>query len=1244
MDSSQPPSVTGGEIVHTHLNHTRSTVDEGTERQDFISVAKNGASLSRDDCTSETEGLIAECFPHESASKNSYRDNHPSKRSASLCSSFTFTFGSSTLVCDSSSSSENSTFTASYGGAPYCSMVLGRSKFHRSRSPILHESYRETRESSEGAISSTSSSCSSVDTAPQKVTETHSAPPSPCHSSRSYVWPNDSSPSHRFSSSSPSPIPVPVGACATPSPNTVTKTLPSLAPPSSEWCVRSSPSFVVTHDATWMGLTPSLCGTEVSHPDVAVAPLRVQETWRGAGLRSRQASETEWGGSEIECTGAPIPHAMRSIFSFFAESSPVSPSPMDDQGRKESSCGPRSGPLSHWMRRAVARSSLPSSWEEVQKEKEEVVARHPSTPDEEDKGGLVWGSRTSRSGTKEDARQTGRRSTEEYKIPIREAEETEHTPLSRYASSVARTLFLPHTSCTTEGVEVDNQRRPQSPQQAMLLTSREIEKIERAIRYPGGHSNSSPLSPNAWCPSPPVSATTPPSVLRQYRTRSPSMSPHCAGAEAASSSTISDASQGEVASLVNCMQNVLLMENAWHTRKRNTTSAITAGVRSLSIIASDTHSEKEDPTSGGFSSFDGCSHRKDGTPRRTVPSEKWEAWSRERQLLWVGEEGEEGKGFPRKRVTGRSQRHVRGEKTPTPVGQSLRALERKHTLVQGKEKTSGRPGVLHRDRYIPSLVSLIKGEGRMASGGECVEREEETREKRTPLHGDVCLHRKTNEEEKRARCVVPTVLERLFQIKDVEEEEEEEMTTPQQQKNPVTWMTEEKHHRGKAAKQSGEWTSTPRYRARKADSSLSFTPFHTPSLRCRSATPLRKTLLSCSSRNVTTRDGEATGCSGSSPTAITTSFVFSSPILLSSLTEAIGTEGSTVTVCTPFSTDISKGDKVSEGGKRQTSKGRSSFERLFQPLETFWMHQQEKLQEGDRHSSPPHSTSSSPQTSPNSRHTTQFLRRIKEDDGSSALDSAAGKRGEEDDKNGKEKDRVELVEVVLAKEGGRSAAKASFQPTSDTVSFQKAPPLISKASQGKRMNSESSPAGEKAPFLPSSSLLSSRLPAKQFAQKNTFQALQNDASCTFRPVISPLAQRMHSRPHRCEALYREYARRAQLQEEAQKMAEGKENREHRFQPLLNSNRSRESLLHVSNYKKLEEMRKRKEEKLKQQWEAERLEKERREIQECTFQPQTTKVPLFVQQMACEYALLKNRAAENTRKTESTRRKVHRELY
>lgn len=129
-------------------------------------------------------------------------------------------------------------------------------------------------------------------------------------------------------------------------------------------------------------------------------------------------------------------------------------------------------------------------------------------------------------------------------------------------------------------------------------------------------------------------------------------------------------------------------------------------------------------------------------------------------------------------------------------------------------------------------------------------------------------------------------------------------------------------------------------------------------------------------------------------------------------------------------------------------------------------------------------------------------------------------------------------------------------------------------------------------------------------------------SFSFHPVISTLAQRMPSRRNCNEQLYQEHSWRAYCQEANRKRAETETLHRLPFEPVLNANRSKESILHASNYKKLEEMRKHKLEALKQQREAEQLEKERKEMEECTFHPQTTKMPLFVQQMASEYALLK----------------------
>lgn len=161
---------------------------------------------------------------------------------------------------------------------------------------------------------------------------------------------------------------------------------------------------------------------------------------------------------------------------------------------------------------------------------------------------------------------------------------------------------------------------------------------------------------------------------------------------------------------------------------------------------------------------------------------------------------------------------------------------------------------------------------------------------------------------------------------------------------------------------------------------------------------------------------------------------------------------------------------------------------------------------------------------------------------------------------------------------------------------------------------------------------SSFTPLNPYAKETLKSTCQNKAqkkqetkrACTFHPSISSFAQRLPSRGNCCEYLYNQSFRQSELQREAEKALELKESFRFQFQPTLNSNRSKKSVLHLSNYGNLKEMQRQREDSLKSQRELLQREKDSEKMRECTFHPKTTKTPFFVQCMAEEYELLKGK--------------------
>lgn len=154
---------------------------------------------------------------------------------------------------------------------------------------------------------------------------------------------------------------------------------------------------------------------------------------------------------------------------------------------------------------------------------------------------------------------------------------------------------------------------------------------------------------------------------------------------------------------------------------------------------------------------------------------------------------------------------------------------------------------------------------------------------------------------------------------------------------------------------------------------------------------------------------------------------------------------------------------------------------------------------------------------------------------------------------------------------------------------------------------------------------------KNTCHKNSRKEQETKVPCTFHPSISSFAQRLPSRGNCFEYLYKQSSRRSELQREAQKALHLKESIQFPFQPTLNCNRSKKSVFHASNYSNLKEMQRQREDFLRSQREELQRKKDKEELQECTFQPKTTKIPFFVQQMAEEYAMIKGKSAEPERR-------------
>lgn len=140
-----------------------------------------------------------------------------------------------------------------------------------------------------------------------------------------------------------------------------------------------------------------------------------------------------------------------------------------------------------------------------------------------------------------------------------------------------------------------------------------------------------------------------------------------------------------------------------------------------------------------------------------------------------------------------------------------------------------------------------------------------------------------------------------------------------------------------------------------------------------------------------------------------------------------------------------------------------------------------------------------------------------------------------------------------------------------------------------------------------------------------------DASCPFRPTVSPAAQRLPSDPRRYESLYEEHRSRDKKLREAQASAEAQQIAGLTFEPRVNKTRNNECSEDSSKTKsasrssssiaRFEEFQRRKEERQRIQRETSEREREVCEMAECTFHPKITKAPDYISRIAKDYVAM-----------------------